>query len=99
VARIFLNQYPKVIEETRRALSQEDYETLTSAAHSLVSSVGQLGGQRAWAAARKLEQISSGGDRSQVPAAVAELERELLWLRSAVSNPVYFTLQPGEALH
>jgi len=99
VARIFLNQYPKVLEETRRALSKEDYETLSSAAHSLVSSVGQLGGQRAWAAARKLERVSSEGDRSQVSAALAELERELLWLRSAVSDPAYFTLQPAETLH
>ena len=99
VARIFLNQYPKVIEETRRALSQEDYDTLTSAVHSLVASVGQIGGQRACAAARKLELMSSAGDRSQVPAALAELEREIMWLRSAMSDPAYFRLQPDESLH
>ncbi|MGZ8433965.1 MAG: PAS domain S-box protein [Candidatus Binatia bacterium] len=99
VARIFLNQYPKALAETRRALAQEDYQTLTSTAHNLVSSVGQLGGQRAVAAARKLELISSDGDRSQVPAVLAELERELLWLKSAMSNPAYFRLPPAEALH
>jgi two-component system sensor histidine kinase/response regulator len=99
VARIFLNQYPKVIEETRRALSQQDYDTLTSAVHSLVASVGQIGGQRACAAARKLELISREGDRSQVPAALAELEREIMWLRSAMSDPAYFRLQPNESLH
>jgi CheY-like chemotaxis protein/HPt (histidine-containing phosphotransfer) domain-containing protein len=99
VARIFLNQYPKALEETRRALSQEDYETVTSTVHSLVSSVGQLGGQRAWAAARKLEALSRDGDRSQLAGALVELELELVWLRSAVSNPAYFSLQPGEALH
>ena len=99
VARIFLNQYPKVLEETRRALSQEDYETLSSTVHSLVSSVGQIGAQRAWAAARKLELMSSEGDRSQVPAALAELEREIMWLRSAMSDPAYFSLQPAEGLH
>ena len=99
VARIFVNQYPRALAETRRALAREDYQTLTSAAHNLVSSVGQLGGQRAGAAARKLELISSDGDRSQVPAALAELERELLWLRSAMSDPAYFRLPPAEALH
>ena len=99
VARIFLNQYPKVMEETRRALSQEDYDSLTSSVHSLVASVGQIGGQRACAAARKLELISSEGDRSQVPAALAELEREIMWLRSAMSDPAYFRLQPDESLH
>jgi CheY-like chemotaxis protein/HPt (histidine-containing phosphotransfer) domain-containing protein len=99
VARIFLNQYPKALVETRRALAQKDYQTLTSTAHNLVSSVGQLGGQRAGAAARKLELISSDGDRSQVPAALAELERELLWLRSAMSDPAYFRLPSAEALH
>jgi CheY-like chemotaxis protein/HPt (histidine-containing phosphotransfer) domain-containing protein len=99
VARIFVNQYPRALAETRRALAQKDYQTLTSTAHNLVSSVGQLGGQRAGAAARKLELISSDGDRSQVPAALAELERELLWLRSAMSDPAYFRLPPAEALH
>jgi CheY-like chemotaxis protein/HPt (histidine-containing phosphotransfer) domain-containing protein len=99
VARIFVNQYPKALAETRRALALEDYRTLTSTAHNLVSSVGQLGGQRAGAAARKLELMSSDGDHSQVPAALAELERELLWLRSAMSDPTYFRLPPAEALH
>jgi len=61
--------------------------------------VGQIGGQRACAAARKLELISSEGDRSQVPAALAELEREIMWLRSAMSDPAYFRLQPDESLH
>ena len=99
VARIFVHQYPKALAETRRALAQEDYQTLTSMAHNLVSSVGQLGGHRAGAAARKLELISSDGDRSRVPAALAELERELLWLRSAMSDPAYFNLPSTEALH
>ncbi len=99
VARIFVHQYPKALAETRRALAQEDYQTLTSMAHNLVSSVGQLGGHRAGAAARKLELMSSDGDRSRVPAALAELERELLWLRSAMSDPAYFNLPSTEALH
>jgi two-component system, sensor histidine kinase and response regulator len=99
VARIFLNQYPKFLEETHQALSRADCEALSSAAHALAASVGQLAGERAFAAAKKLEQVCSRGDFSEVPGALAELERELQLLRSAVSDPAYFALRPADLLH
>jgi two-component system, sensor histidine kinase and response regulator len=97
VARIFLDQYPKLLEKTHQALSRSDYESLAKAAHTLASSVGQLAGQRAYAAAKTLEQVSSERDQYQTPEAVAELERELQLLRSAVSDPAYFTIPSVEA--
>ena len=86
ITQIFLEQYPKLLEETRQALAQSDNEVVASAAHTLASSVGQLGAQRAFTAAKKLEHLGWQGDLSHVPEALAELEGELLLVRSALSN-------------
>jgi PAS domain S-box-containing protein len=96
IARIFLDQYPKLLEKTHQALSRSDFELLGGAAHTLASSVGQLAGQRAFAAAKKLEQVSNEGNQSQASEALAELEWELQLLRSAVSDPAYFSLSSEE---
>jgi len=87
IVQLFVKQYPKLLEESRQAFYRSDCLSLTAAAHTLASSVGQLGGQRAYAAARKLEQMGRQGNLSDVPQALAELERELLLLESAVSDP------------
>lgn len=99
VARIFLDQYPKVLEEIRQAMTRSDYQLLGETAHTLASSVGQLAGQRAFAAAKRLEQLSSEGDRFQVAEALAALEKELQSLRAAVTDTAYFTLPPADVLH
>jgi len=96
IARIFLDQYPQLLEKTHQALTRSDFESLGGAAHTLASSVGQLAGQRAWAAAKKLEQVSNEGNQSQASEALAELERELQLLRSAVSDPAYFSLSSAD---
>jgi CheY-like chemotaxis protein/HPt (histidine-containing phosphotransfer) domain-containing protein len=98
IARIFLDQYPKLLEKTHQALSQSDFESLGGTAHTLASSVGQLAGQRAFAAAKKLEQVSNEGNQSQASEALAELEWELQLLRSAVSDPAYFSLSSADVL-
>lgn len=99
IARLFLDQYPRLLEETRRALSRSDYQSLGGAAHTLASSVGQLGGQRAFAAAKKLEQVSNEGDLPQASEALAKLEKELQLLRSTLSDPAYFAQSPANLLH
>ena len=99
IARIFLDQYPKLLEEAHQAFSRSDDRSLRGAAHTLASSVGQLAAQRAFAAAKKLELVSNSRDISLVPEALAELERELQLLRSAVLDSGYFTLRPAGLLH
>jgi HPt (histidine-containing phosphotransfer) domain-containing protein len=86
------------LEEIQQAFSRSDCLSLTAAAHTLASSVGQLGGQRAYAAARKLEQMGLQGDLSDVPQALAELERELLLLESAISDPASLSQRMPDAL-
>jgi len=99
IARIFLDQYPRQLEKTRHALSRSDYQSLGGAAHTLAASVGQLGGQRAYAAAKKLEQVSNEADLSQALEALVELEKELRLLGSALTDPAYFTRSPVNLFH
>jgi HPt (histidine-containing phosphotransfer) domain-containing protein len=98
IVQLFVEQYPKLLEETQQAFSRSDCLSLTAAAHTLASSVGQLGGQRACAAARKLEQLGRQGNLSDVPQALAELESELLLLKSAVSDPAYLSQRMPDSL-
>ena len=91
IAQLFLEQYPKLLEETHQAFSRSDCQSLSSAVHTLASSVGQLGAQRAHAAAKKLEQVGRQGDLSHVPPILADLERELLLLKFAVSDTEFFS--------
>lgn len=99
VARIFLDQYPQLLEDIRQALSRSDYASLGVAAHTLAASAGQLGGHRAFAAAKNLERISGEADMLQALAALADLERELQALRSAISDPAYFDQNAANMLH
>jgi HPt (histidine-containing phosphotransfer) domain-containing protein len=87
IIQLFVDQYPKLLEETRQAFSRSDCSSLTAIAHTLASSAGQLGAQRASAAARNLEQLGCQGNLSDVPQAIAKLESELLLLNSAISDP------------
>jgi two-component system sensor histidine kinase/response regulator len=98
IVQLFVAQYPKLLEETRQALSRSDCLSLAAAAHTLASSVGQLGAQRACAAARKLEQMGRQGNLSDVPRALAELEGELQLLKSAVSNSIYLSERTPDSL-
>jgi two-component system sensor histidine kinase/response regulator len=99
IAQIFLDQHLKLIEEARQALSRSDYRSLKAVAHALGSSVGQLAARRALAAAKKLEFVSDSGDISLVPKALAELDKELQLLRSAVLESSYSSLRPISLLH
>jgi PAS domain S-box-containing protein len=98
ITRLFLEQYPALLEQTRQALSRSDCQLLTRAAHILASSAGQVGAQRVFAAARKLEDMSRGGDFSHVPDVLSEMGRELLLVKLAVSSAADFTpVAPAEA--
>jgi len=99
IAQIFLDRYPKLLEDAHQACSRSDYRSLRGAAHTLASSVGQLAAQRAFTAAKKLELASTSEAMSGVPEALAGLESELKLLRSAVLDSGYFMLRPVGLLH
>ena len=89
IVQLFLEQYPKLLEETRQALCRSDWQSLSNAAHTLASSAGQLGAQRAFSAAKKLEQIANQENLSSVPEALAGLENELLLVKAAVADSAH----------
>jgi two-component system, sensor histidine kinase and response regulator len=99
IARVFLEQYPKILEDTRQSLALSDYRSLGAAAHKLASSVGQLGGQRAYIAAKKLEKVSDEADPPNASKALTELEGELQLLCSAISDAQYFSRSMTNIVH
>jgi PAS domain S-box-containing protein len=99
IARVFLDQYPRMLEDTRQSLARSDYQSLGAAAHKLASSVGQLGGQRAFVAAKNLERVSEEADPPNASKAFTELEEELQLLSSAIASAAYFGQTTPDILH
>jgi CheY-like chemotaxis protein len=86
IAKMFLAQYPRLLEEIRQALSAANCKTLTGAVHTLGSSAGQVGAGHALAIARAIEELGSHNDLAGVSPALAELEAELSLVRSALNE-------------
>lgn len=96
VARVFLELYPKLLEESQKAVARADCDLLARAARTIASSAGQLGAGRVRAAAKKLEALSRQGDLSDAPDALNELDSEIRLVESAIfepSNPDYSWLR------
>ena len=100
IAKMFLDQYPRLLEEIRQALSAANCKTLTGAVHALGSSAGQVGAGHALAIARTIEELGSHNDLASVSPALAELEAELSLVRSAL-NERGFGLRdsPRQSIH
>lgn len=84
IAKVFLDQYPRLLEEIRHALSAANCKTLTGAVHTLGSAAGQVGAGHALAIARAIEELGSRNDLASVSPTLAELEAELSLVRSAL---------------
>jgi PAS domain S-box-containing protein len=87
IARMFLEVYPKLLEESHEAVARADWELLASAARTIASSAGQLGAARVRSAAKKLEHLSRRGDLAQAPGALNDLDAEIHLVRSMISDP------------
>ncbi|MGZ9216839.1 MAG: response regulator [Candidatus Binatia bacterium] len=100
IAKMFLDEYPRLLEEIRQALSAANCKTLTGAVHTLGSSAGQVGAGHALAIARAIEELGSHNDLASVSPALAELEAELSLVRSAL-NERGFGLRdsPRQSIH
>jgi HPt (histidine-containing phosphotransfer) domain-containing protein len=96
VARVFLEIYPKLLEESQTAVARADCDLLARAARTIASSAGQIGAGRVRAAAKKLEALSRQGDLSDAPDALNKLDSEIRLVESAIvepSNPDYSWLR------
>jgi signal transduction histidine kinase/CheY-like chemotaxis protein len=82
---IFLADSPKLIEQMREALAQNNSEALRQAAHAFRGSVSTFAARPAVEAARKLETLAQDGNLESARRQFRELRREsarLLWALS-----------------
>ena len=86
IAALFLDEYPRALDDMHKALAAGDAHTLERAAHGLKGSVANFGAPAAVDAAFQLEQAGKAGKLDQVPAALAALERTLACLHAELSS-------------
>jgi CheY-like chemotaxis protein len=84
LAKLFLEESPRMLEAIAQAVAEKDAERLQRAAHSLKGSVATFSAQDALAAALKLERLGRSGDLEEAERAYAALANEIERLRSAL---------------
>ena len=86
IAALFLDEYPRELDEIRKAQAAGDAYTLERAAHGLKGSVANFGAAPAVDAAFQLEQLCKACKLDQVPPPLAALERALALLHAELSS-------------
>jgi CheY-like chemotaxis protein len=86
IATLFLEDYPRMLDEIRDAVAGKKAEALYRAAHSLKGSLGYLGAAPAEELTRRLEALGRAGEIEGAPKIVAQLESELARLQPAVAE-------------
>jgi HPt (histidine-containing phosphotransfer) domain-containing protein len=89
IVQMFIEQYPRLLEQIHQALSSSDGKALAAAAHTLRSSAGQVGAHEALDGARRLEEIGERENLAKAPAVLAKLEEELVRVRSSLLENGY----------
>ncbi|HLW76999.1 MAG TPA: Hpt domain-containing protein [Bryobacteraceae bacterium] len=81
IAQLFLEDYPKVMEEIRSAASRGDAKDLERSSHGLKGSVANFGASDAMEAARTLETMGRAEQLVEVQQVIRTLELALAALR------------------
>jgi two-component system, sensor histidine kinase and response regulator len=84
ICRIFLEESPKLMTQLQEAVTQDDPEALSRAAHSLKGESGYLGAANVSQMAKQLEVMGRDRELAQAPAVLEQLQREMASLSSAV---------------
>jgi signal transduction histidine kinase/CheY-like chemotaxis protein len=74
LARLFLDDAPRLMAEIREAVSQADFRTVEQASHKLKGSAGYFCAEAVQKAALRLETLGRNGDLSDAEASLGELE-------------------------
>ena len=85
IGALFLDEYPRALDEMHQALAAADAKTLERSAHGLKGSVANFGARAAVDAAFQLEQFGRAHKLDQAPPALAALERTLACLHTELS--------------
>ena len=86
LAKLFIEESPKMLAAVRQAVSSKDPERLQRAAHSLKGAVATFAAQNACEAALRLERLGRAGDLADAEKAYASLESQIERLRSVLEN-------------
>jgi HPt (histidine-containing phosphotransfer) domain-containing protein len=86
IIEMFLQEYPKLLQNLHRAAEQRDPSALQRAAHALKGSVGDMAAPQAFDAARDLEKKARDGDLKEVDAALMSLEEAVQSLVRELRN-------------
>jgi len=81
---LFLEDYPRLLDQIRVALEKKDARAMERGAHSLAGCTGNLAAKLASEAARKLERLAQAGDWEQAESGLGELEGQLVCLEPAL---------------
>jgi two-component system, sensor histidine kinase and response regulator len=84
IAGLFIDSFPKTLNQMRQAIVAGDAHLFETAGHSLKGSVGSFGASRSYDAAFRLEKMGKAGNLAGADQAVTELERELKALEMAM---------------
>jgi CheY-like chemotaxis protein/HPt (histidine-containing phosphotransfer) domain-containing protein len=84
IVGLFLDEYPRLVDEIRMALDKRDAKTVQRGAHSLKGSASNLAARMASEAALKLERLAQAGDLVHADRLLHELESELERLKPAL---------------
>jgi HPt (histidine-containing phosphotransfer) domain-containing protein len=85
LARMFLEESPRLLAALRVALTRTDLSAVEQTAHRLKGSAAYFVADRTFAAAARLEAVARAGDCDGAKAACAELEEEVRRLRRALA--------------
>jgi HPt (histidine-containing phosphotransfer) domain-containing protein len=77
---IFKEEFPRIKQSLQAAVAGGDLKNTASLSHTLKGMLASLGGERAAAAASRLEELASAGQHQAVRAALETLEREAVSL-------------------
>ena len=72
------------LEQARLAVSKNDATALHTAAHSLKGTIGNYFARHAYQSAKTLDELARHGDLTEAPACLADCEREMNRLQSAL---------------
>ena len=86
IAALFLEDYPRSLDQIHQALDSGDAKALENSAHGLKGSVANFGARAAVDAAFQLEQLGRAHKLDQVPQALAALEQSLSSLQAELSS-------------
>jgi HPt (histidine-containing phosphotransfer) domain-containing protein len=99
MARLFLADYPRRVEEIKESIRRGNATALERAAHALKGSVGNFAAKEASAMAQRLEDLGRNGQLDAAGEGCIELESELALvakeLRRLIANPSQTRTRPA----